>query len=461
MSRYLEELRRRLRGPQRHRLLQGYPQPALMKPYDRRPLGEMIELDRESQGLLVGVLPHSACNPRVTGCGYCTFPHEEFQVERVRATVQAVIQEVSQSPCRYRKVEALYFGGGTANLTPPDLFAELLTELKRRFGLSGAEVTLEGAPVHFYCQRESLLEILQRELPGLELRLSMGVQTFDTEQITRMGRQHIGGPTQVERAVAAAQRRGITTSADLMINLPGQSLERMQGDLRRASELGFDQVCIYHLVLFRGLDVPWARDRDLLAALPDNERAFENWREIRQLAEQLGYRQTTLTNFQRHGRFRYEDCSYQPHRYDWAGFGPEALSCFTDMDYPYGVKWMNESDSDSYRHSMQQHKMAEAYYFLYDTPDLCLLFLTRGLARLRVNRAEYRQCYGTDLVADFGEQWRALEQEDLVQWNDHELWLTERGMFFADSVVGLLAWDRVAELRQGGGLDHAPGLRMG
>ena len=40
----------------------------------------------------------------------------------------------------------------------------------------------------------------------------------------------------------------------------------------------------------------------------------------------VGYLQTSLTNFQREGHFRYEDCSYRTELYDWAGFGPEALS---------------------------------------------------------------------------------------------------------------------------------------
>jgi hypothetical protein len=32
--------------------------------------------------LLVGVLPHAFCNPKIAGCGFCTFPHEYMQAHK-------------------------------------------------------------------------------------------------------------------------------------------------------------------------------------------------------------------------------------------------------------------------------------------------------------------------------------------------------------------------------------------
>lgn len=455
-----QALQKRMRGPQRHRLLQGYPLPPLMVPYDRARGYQPVEPDL-SRPLIVGILPHASCNPAVQGCGYCTFPHEEFKVAEVRQTVQAVIDEVSRTPLAGRRVEALYFGGGTANLTPPDLFARLCRTASDQFDLKGAEVTLEGAPVYFTSRKEALLESLRHDLDCQDRRVSMGVQTFDRQRIEQMGRQHLGGAEAVERAVKAAQRRGMTTSADLMINMPGQTLAEMKADVRRASDLGFSQICVYHLVLFRGLGTPWARDRDMLASLPDNERAFANWLEVRSLACALGYRQTTLTNFKREGHYRYEECSYTPERFDGAGFGPEALSCYTDLASMTAVKWMNEALGADYRKAMENEGDARARCFVYGAEDLRLLFLTRSLPRLKASRTIYRQTYGSDMLADFAEPFEALRAAGLVQWDDHTLKLTQRGMFYADSVAGLLAADRVGQIRQGFTLDDPPVFRMG
>ena len=61
--------------------------------------------------------------------------------------------------------------------------------------------------------------------------------------------------------VSNAHARDMTVSADLLFNLPGQSLTEMKEDVSQAVDLGLDQICLYHLVLFRGLATPWARDR--------------------------------------------------------------------------------------------------------------------------------------------------------------------------------------------------------
>jgi oxygen-independent coproporphyrinogen-3 oxidase len=429
-----------------------------MLPYDRQKAYEPVRPD-PNRPLIVGILPHASCNPTVQGCGYCTFPHEPYRASEVKRTVRAVIDELARTPLAGRPVEALYFGGGTANLTPPDLFAELCRTAKERFKLRNAEVTLEGAPIYFTSRKEAILESLQSELEGQQHRLSMGVQTFDSERIRQMGRQHIGGPEAVKGAVQAARRRGMTTSADLLINLPGQSLRDMKSDLLQASDLGFSQICIYHLVLFRGLGTPWARQPDKLAGLPANTQALENWREVRQLALDLGYRQTTLTNFQREGHYRYEECSYRPEVFDGAGFGPEALSCYTDLAGMTAVKWMNEARGDLYRQAMEGEGDARSRLFVYGATDLRLLFLTRTLARLEASRETYARTYGSDLVADFHGPLQALKDAGLVSWDERSLKLTEAGMFYADSVAGLLAADRIAEIRQG--LDDAPVFRMG
>ncbi len=454
-TRHQRELHKRMSGPQRHRLLQGYPMPPLMAPYDSAAPFEPVELD-QNRSLIVGILPHAACAPSVSGCGYCTFPQEQFRATQVRQTVEAVIDEVAHTELRGRRVTALYYGGGTANLTPPDLFARLHQTAKRVFDLEGAEVSLEGAPAFF---SEKLLDQVAPERG----RISMGVQTFDEAMLEKMGRSAMGGPERVVRAVRAAQARQMKTSADLMINLPGQSLRQMLADVERAAKLEIDQLCVYHLVMFRGLGTPWSRDRDLLASLPDNEAAYHNWLAVRQRVQELGYQQKTLTNFERRPSYIYENCSYQPERFDGVGFGPAGLSTFTDAANGTAVKWMNAPVSEDYLKLMADHGSARVKCFVYGATDLRLLHLTRTLPRLALDRPLYQARFGSDLVNDFRIQFEALQQAGLVGINTERVELTPRGMFFADSVAGLLAGDRVKALRLGGipNVNDPPYFHMG
>src|SRR5262249_43954068 len=156
-----------------------------------------------------GVLPHPFCNPAVKGCGFCTFPHETFHADRARAVVAAVCREVERAVraephLAGRNVPAVYLGGGTANLTPPEPFRDLCRTLARSFDLSQAEVTLEGVPRYILTRDRALLGALREELPARAFRVSMGIQTFDDAQLRRMGRTAFGDAATFADVVRAA-----------------------------------------------------------------------------------------------------------------------------------------------------------------------------------------------------------------------------------------------------------------
>ena len=256
------DLVRRMERPQRHRLLHGYPLAAAMPRIGELARGEAIlpEYDRR-RGLLVGVLPHSFCNPAVAGCGFCTFPHEAFSIRKAGHVIHHVIQEIERTArdrpdLAGRSVAGLYFGGGSANLSPAEPFQMLCRTVAKAFDLSGAEVTLEGVPAAFVRRRPLLVDILRDELPARHIRLSMGIQTFNQGRLKQMGRLGFGDAETFREVVELGHARGFTVSADLLFNLPGQSLEEMRNDVRRAMEIGLDHLGLYHLVMFEGLGTP-------------------------------------------------------------------------------------------------------------------------------------------------------------------------------------------------------------
>lgn len=69
----------------------------------------------------------------------------------------------------------------------------------------------------------------------------------------------------------------------------------------------------------------------------------------------------------------------------------------------------------------------EDLYFPYEEEDLKLLFLTRSLPRLQVERAVYQGIFGADLVEDFGGALAALCAAGVVSVDEAALRLTPRG----------------------------------
>lgn len=453
------DLARRMQGPQRHRLLHGFPLAGALPKVAPDAVIDLPEIKNNGQReLLVGVLPHPFCNPRVPACGFCTFPHEAFRSDRASMVSEAVCREItsranSDEQLTGRNVKGLYFGGGTANLTPPDDFRRLCRLLDSTFNLSQAEITLEGIPAMFLARQGALLDILQHDVASTRIRFSMGIQTFDDARLKAMGRQAFGDATTFSEVVRAAHARKWAVSADLLFNLPNQTLAEMQADVKRAIDLGLDQICLYHLVLFKGLGTPWAHDEGMVAGLPENEVAAENWRVLRDQLLKAGFLQRSLTNFERESAFRskrrylYEECGFNAEQYEMAGFGPGGISFRANDAFTHGVKTVNPESSQDYVEAVDRPGRTWDRYFVYDLPDLKVFHLTRRLAATSISMPDYMLTFNKKMEEDFGPELEVLVEQGLVEIYAGTIMPTTRGEFYADSIAGMLAFCRLRQLR--------------
>lgn len=472
-----------MQRPQRHRLLQGFPPLPLMRAATksrsslvvRQADGAVADLEGkipgftehkpeasdlaepflnidESRPLIIGVIPHTQCIPRTPACGFCTFPHDTQDKHERASVVRSVEKDISNvvewhgNKLSGRRVDAIYFGGGTANLSSVAQIQGLFGALAEHFKVAGAEVTLEGIPSLFASWFHAHLKALAA-LPARHKRISMGVQTFDPGQIERMGRQSFGDQKTVKEIVRYAHSLDLTTSGDFLFALPGQTLEQMRDDVDRAIDCGFDQICLYHLVLSPGLGTPWSEDSSLVGEMKEPGVIVNYWLDLRERLLKHGFVQTTLTNFERaevhktDRRFIYEAASFNPDVYDALGFGP--LSISTQLDYTRlrGVKLMRRKRVGALPWS------GDDLYFGYELEDLKLLWITRCLAGLSLDRARYRNRFTEDVIEHFPAALSALIEASLIYVDKTSIALTPRGMFYSDAVVGTFAAEQAAKLR--------------
>ena len=455
------ELKRRMTRPQRHRLLHGFPLAAGMPSADHiDPTHELNFDPSRKRELIVGVLPHPFCNPAVSGCGFCTFPHEPGNAAKTTPVVKAVTKEIGDIGFRQlnslleRPVAAVYFGGGTANLCEPDPFAEL-ADLLGCFDSAKAEVTLEGVPAYFLKGNPRLMEVLQAKLPARQYRISFGLQTFDEARLKAMGRAAFGTADTFREVVEYGHSLGYAVSADLLFNLPGQTRDEMLTDVKKAIDLGLDHLGLYHLVMFPGLGTPWSEDRDLLQELPDNAKACDNWLSLREYLLANGWEQTSLTNFEPKRRYRtperfvYEEFSFSPDRYEAIGFGPSASSYAATGDFRGAVKTLNPTTADAYVKRVEAEQRVWDRAFMYQLEDQKVFWLIRRLAALGIHRGEYRRLFANDVTADFPDVIAACAEAGLLQVSDEWVLPSPTGMFYSDSIAALFARHR-ATVQAGG-----------
>jgi oxygen-independent coproporphyrinogen-3 oxidase len=227
-------------------------------------------------------------------CNYCDFTSEVHSRERVRVYLDALAREAERAPHRGTSPATAYVGGGTPTSPGNEEIEELFAILKKSFDLSRvSEWTVEANPGTVDERRLAHL----REL-GAD-RLSLGTQSFREDFLRLLGRRH--GVEESGAAVHAARAAGFANvSLDLIFAMPGQTLDDVKFDVRRAVDLGPDHVSLYSLTYEPGTKLHRMRAAGAVAPA-DEELEREMYLEIIDDLLAAGYEQYEISNFARPG----------------------------------------------------------------------------------------------------------------------------------------------------------------
>jgi putative oxygen-independent coproporphyrinogen III oxidase len=229
----------------------------------------------------------------VRKCPYCDFnSHQLKSAQPDRAYLTALIRdfEAELPLVASRRIDTVFFGGGTPSLFSPDDFAWLLHTMRQRIEFAAdAEITLEANPGtvergRFAGYRDA----------GIN-RVSLGAQSFSAAALERLGRIHT--PDDTHRAVEELRSAGIANfNLDLMYALPEQALDAAIFDVKTACALAPTHISYYQLTLEPGT-VFHARP----PPLPDDEAAWRIQNEGQALLSAAGYRQYEVSAYARDG----------------------------------------------------------------------------------------------------------------------------------------------------------------
>lgn len=199
-------------------------------------------------------------------CPYCDFnSHEATQIPEAEYR-EALLADLRQDAplAQGRTLQTLFIGGGTPSLFQADTFARLLQDIHAIVPIAAhAEITLEANPGTFERQK-----FRAYRAAGIN-RLSIGVQSFNPQQLQALGRVH--GRDEAVHAIAAAREAGFEAlNIDLMHGLPGQTPADALADLQQAVDLQPRHLSWYQLTL-----EPNTLFYSRPPALPDDEVLWE------------------------------------------------------------------------------------------------------------------------------------------------------------------------------------------
>ena len=204
-----------------------------------------------------------------TKCPYCDF-YSVPATDQAGKWLEAVLREASLNipTPEFTRFDSLYIGGGTPSLLGHDDIDNLIAGLRGTFRFDdGAEVTIELNPDDVTKEKLALYRSL-----GVN-RASLGVQSFDEEEVRFLGRRHSG--RQAGEAVRLVAEAGFAEfGMDLIYGLPGQTVRSWRKTLRQALSYGPAHLSCYQLTV-EG-DTPFSRlSREGGLELPDDARGAE------------------------------------------------------------------------------------------------------------------------------------------------------------------------------------------
>lgn len=182
----------------------------------------------------------------VRKCPYCDFnSHTSPQQIPENDYVDALIRDLEQEvPLVWgRSVQTIFIGGGTPSLLSAEAYDRLFSAIRALLPLHpNAEITLEANPGTVEAER-----FKDYFAVGIN-RLSIGIQSFDNDALTKLGRIH--DSAKAIQAVEAAQKAGYDNfNLDLMFGLPGQDETKARHDVETAISLAPSHISYYQLTI--------------------------------------------------------------------------------------------------------------------------------------------------------------------------------------------------------------------
>ncbi len=341
-------------------------------------------------------------------CPYCDFateplrtallPHDEY--------ADALLRELdARGPDLVgRKLESVFFGGGTPSLWSASALERTLSGIVRAFDevSETLEVTVECNPSSL--SREHAAHLRRA---GVN-RLSIGVQSLRDPHLQFLGRLH--DSSRATRALTDAIAEMPRVSADLIFGMPGHTVDELAEDIVRIAETGARHVSAYALTieektmfgsLHRAGKLRVAPEEQYAALFEQAERSFDD----------LGWTHYEVSNYAADG----EESRHNLHYWRggaYVGLGAAAVGCL-DVGAGRAVRWRNQPSPQRY---LAQHALDAELETL--GPDE----LVRESLMLGLRTIEGMDLAATHARAGRDPRWgrereveRAIERGDLVQ----------------------------------------------
>ncbi|MBL8147982.1 MAG: coproporphyrinogen III oxidase family protein [Anaerolineae bacterium] len=241
-------------------------------------------------------------------------------------------------------------------------------------------------------------------------------------------------------SVEAARKAGFDNlSLDLIYGVPNQTLETWRGSLDFALNLQPEHLSLYALSLEAGTPLRAGVETGHVPA-PDDDLAADMYDLASEMLGAAGYEQYEISNWARSGFQSRHNLQYWLNA-PYLGFGPGAHG------FAGGVRYSNVLSPQRYVHLLSGASGDKGYDYpvspavaeavrveqaqeISETLIMGMRLIGRG-----IDRQEFRDRFGVDLLDLHGEALMKFEHLGLLTVSDTRVMLTERGRLLSNTVL--------------------------
>lgn len=359
-------------------------------------------------------------------CHYCDF-HFSTSLTLKSNLVQAILTEIDlRLPyLKNKNIETIYFGGGTPSLLSEKELFLILEKLYKTYNVSShAEITLEANPDDLSIEK-------LKELKRLEInRLSIGLQSYNDEELIWMNRAHTAAES--EASVKRSQDKGFENiSIDLIYGSKFSNLANWKRTLDKTIALDVKHISSYNLTIEDktklGHDFKVKKELAI-----DDEKSSEMFLEMIDRLEKNKFIHYEISNFGKENYFSNHNSNYWK-GIEYIGFGPSAHS-FDGVSRQWNI-----SNNSLYIKNVNDKN--ESYFekeILSESDQFNEYILTSLRTIWGIDAEVLKNKFSSEITNAFNQKINIYISKEMITLTNNQYVLTSNGKLFADKIASEL-----------------------
>lgn len=356
-------------------------------------------------------------------CSYCNF-HFSTSLKLKEDMLSSIIKEFSlrHQELENKKLDSLYFGGGTPSILEAKEIGKIIDEANRYFEFSSdMELTLEANP-------DDLNASFLKEINNIGVnRLSIGTQSFFEDDLKLMNRAHTAA--EAESSIKRAQDFGLENiSVDLIYGSPTSTMEQWKQNLAKIIELQVPHVSSYALTIEpKTILDNWISQQKIKS--PDE--AFQNdaFFYMSEFLKDNAFDHYEISNFGKPNFHSKHNSSYWEYK-EYLGIGPSAHS----YDGKNLRSW-NVANNTKYIKSLSENQLPIEREELNENDRYNEMLMIGLRTQKGVDLMKFKNSFSSEMVSTFESSIQQKIKDGILKVENNRLVIPEQHWFMADGIA--------------------------